>query len=108
MGEKTQLGEGRIFFNGCEAKAIPDFECTESEYIDAGYKATEIISGTALSLNLKFDRFLFYKLCGIWDWVLMYCPDRRVVHLAKYGRTERVRRKNFNRAIKILGKEIDS
>lgn len=53
---------------------------------------------------LHWDPFMFYKFIGVYDWVLTYCPNKRVVHLAKYGKNDRVRFKNFWRAYMILGK----
>lgn len=41
-------------------------------------------------------------LFGIRDAIINYCPDKRVVHLALHAKKPRTRKKNFNRAIKIL------
>ena len=38
---------------------------------------------------------------------LDYCPDQRVVQLAKYGKKARTRKKNLRRAYKIIEKEAD-
>ena len=50
----------------------------------------------------KVDRMMLYKICGVYNFVIKYCPNRKVVHLIKYGKNERVRNKNFNRALMIL------
>lgn len=34
------------------------------------------------------------------------CPNRRVVHLARYAKKARVRNKNINRAFRIMRKEL--
>lgn len=38
---------------------------------------------------------------------LLNCPNRRVAHLAFYGKTERIRLKNFRRAIR-LSEEVNT
>lgn len=35
-------------------------------------------------------------------YALAHCSNKRVVHFAKFGRTQRIRNKNLHRAIKIL------
>lgn len=41
-------------------------------------------------------------LLGVRDSVLHLCPNKKVVHLAVNGRNKKIRKKNFNRAIRIL------
>lgn len=41
-------------------------------------------------------------ITGMTEAIINCCPDRRVAHLALHGKTARIRKKNFNRAIKIL------
>lgn len=43
---------------------------------------------------------VYFDLARIED-----CPNRRVVHLARYAKKARVRKKNINRALRIMGKE---
>lgn len=50
----------------------------------------------------KLSKEAIMALWGIRETVLRCCPNKRVVHLALYGRTKRIRKKNFNRAIRIL------
>lgn len=107
MGEKLSLGVGTLYFNGCEVKGIPDFECSE-ELFEESIKnsSTSLLDYEELAFTTRLDFWSFVKLCGVWDWVMRYCPNKRVVHLAKYGRTTRVRHKNFRRACRLLEKEI--
>lgn len=42
------------------------------------------------------------EVTGLRNSILERCPNKKVVHLALNGRTRRIRKKNFNRAIKIL------
>ena len=39
--------------------------------------------------------------------MLSRCPNKRVVHLAKYARKKRTRKKNLHRALRILEKEAE-
>ena len=107
------LGPGELYIddtvievkgNGC----IPDYT-VEKDDIDKIVRDNITIS-TSDSMNFEctcnIDRFGFYKLIGLYDLVVNYCPNRRVVHLIKYGKTNRVRKKNFRRACIILEKYL--
>lgn len=108
MGEELKLTSGTLYINGNEFKGISDFECTDEKFDESFEKSTRVMSmdKSALTFTCKFNWWSFMKLCGMWDWVIKYCPNKRVVHLAKYGRTTRVRHKNFRRACRLLEKEI--
>ena len=56
-----------------------------------------------LSFKMKFNTETFYRLTGLYDWIYQNCPNRRIAHLMKYGKTHRVRDKNFRRALHIIG-----
>ena len=62
---------------------------------------------SCLSFNatVKLNKVDLLKLLGIYDWVIDNCHNRRVVHLIKHGKNIKVRKKNFNRAIMIIGKD---
>ena len=53
----------------------------------------------------KVQKDLWLKLLGVYDSVISTCPNKKVVHLALYGKNKKIRKKNFHRAIKILEKE---
>lgn len=106
MGEELKLGEGTLYFNGSEVKGITDFECSNEDYGKSFAKCCTIINENTIEVKCKVDFWSFIELIGLWDWVMKYCPNKRVVHLAKYGRTIRVRHKNFRRACRLLEKEI--
>lgn len=57
-------------------------------------------------LDNSFSEFDILRITGIYDWVIYNCPNRKVVHLIKYSRSYKVRKKNFKRAVRILYKEI--
>ena len=50
----------------------------------------------------KISKDIVLALLGIRDSVLDLCPNKKVVHLARHGRNKKIRKKNFNRAIRIL------
>lgn len=50
----------------------------------------------------KIAKDIALALLGIRDSVLDLCPNKKVVHLARHGRNKKIRKKNFNRAIRIL------
>jgi hypothetical protein len=92
--------------DGNEIHGIPDFDATwepVEEYVHNCINFS-MKDPVTLTVSWKLDNVMLYKLLGLWDWVLTYCPDRRVVHLAKYAKKPRVRRKNFSHAVRLLGK----
>lgn len=50
----------------------------------------------------RISQDAMFDMLGIRDIVLSCCPNKRVIHLAKYGKKKRTRKKNLHRAIKIL------
>jgi hypothetical protein len=95
-----------IHIDGHELKGIPDFDANSGDVASALGQSSEIIAKDFLTAKIKVNRMLFVKLTGFYDWVAEYCPNRRVVHLMRYGKTKRVREKNFIRANKLLAKEL--
>lgn len=51
---------------------------------------------------IKISKEAIMALFGIRKAVVRCCPNKRVVHLALYAKKPRIRKKNFNRAIRIL------
>lgn len=50
-----------------------------------------------IELDMTFEQFC-EKLTTL---MVRYCPNRRVAHLVRYGRTQRIREKNLIRLWKI-------
>ena len=50
----------------------------------------------------KISKDIVLALLGIRDSVLDLCPNKKVIHLARHGRNKKIRKKNFNRAFRIL------
>lgn len=109
MGEKNiELGAGTLYFNGMEV----DVNSGEAEMIfteepdDISVKPMSMTGELSFTTKCTFNKWTLYKLTGIYKAVIDGCPNRRVAHLIKYGKNDRVRHKNFNRAVKIICKEF--
>ena len=65
----------------------------------ASYTETEYFECIA-----KLSKEAIVTLFGFREVIIKCCPNKRVVHLAFHANKPRTRKKNFNRAIKILEK----
>ena len=50
----------------------------------------------------KLAKDLMLAILGVRDSVLDLCPNKKVVHLARYGRNKKIRKKNFNRRLEEM------
>lgn len=89
---------GRI--NGAEIETTPTVE-DEHVYIPNIRDYETTIEGTC-----KFYKNALMHLTGVSQLAIDMCPNRKVVHLAKHANKRRARKKNLNRAIYILEREI--
>ena len=98
-----------FYINGDPVKGISNLEVYETDI------AKYVKDHTTYSLNndcssftatFKLNKVDLWKLLGIYNWVIDNCHNRRVVHLIKHGKNERIRNKNFNRALIILNEMI--
>ena len=102
------MNDGVLFINGKEIgqARIESFECDLhkvcEEHRDEIFKITDI-DHRSLTFKMTFNTEKFYKLTGLYDWIYRNCPNRRVRHLMKCGKTKRVRKKNLRRALHIMG-----
>ena len=60
-----------------------------------------------IDIMMTIDRITMLKVIGFWDWCLENCPSRKVKHLMKHGKNERVRFKNFKRAMHLIGNMLE-
>jgi len=107
----ARLEEGTIYIDGCEAKGIEAFESSYDEdmardYVLDNMQYVRKPDTAEITLTCKMNKIIFLKLIGIWDWALKYCPNRRVVHLMQFGKNNKIKIKNFYRAMKIIAREI--
>lgn len=71
---------------------------------DQQYITTDSFEDFVCTIQLSNENYM--KILGIYNDMLYMCPNKRVVHLTKHARKLRTRKKNFNRVIKILEKEL--
>lgn len=110
MGEnETKLNSGQLYF------AEPDgtyslvghmteasVECS-AEDNDISVPVASIIScEVAFDMLAKEYKEIMLAITGLYKAVINCCPDRRVAHLALHSKKARTRKKNRNRAFRIL------
>ena len=97
-----------IYIDGCEIKGISDFS-VDGETIEEYVKENTVISFKdyfTMTATCKINRMHFYKVIGLYDWAIENCPNKKVVHLMRYGKTDRVKMKNFRRSLRIIEKVL--
>ena len=106
------MGEGEritgIEINGCEIKGISDFS-VEGDVIEEYIKAITKVSWKdclTMTVICKINRMVFYKFIGLYDWAIENCPNKRVVHLMRYAKNDKVKMKNFRRSLRIIEKVL--
>lgn len=113
MGEnETKSGSAHLYFAEPDGTYSPFIRITDTaiEYgTDLNDISTPIGSlGSLESLEFSFDvlakeyQELMLAISGMYRALINCCPDKRVVHLAAHGKKARTRKKNRNRAIRIL------
>lgn len=63
-------------------------------------------SDATCTCAIRIKRIVLLKFVGLWQFALDLCPDKRVVHLMKNHKDERVRYKNYNHAMKLIRKGL--
>lgn len=107
----TKLGEVRdvvLHIDGNEFHGISDLDCSfepVEDYIHDNIKFKMNMDKEAtFTATCKVNKLMIYKLIGLYDWVCTYCPNKRVVHLIKYAKRDKIRRKNFGHALRLIRK----
>ena len=102
------FGSGTLYISGPDGTIQPLGEVKEIEMEtirDDGLpdfaKLSEGFEATA-TFTAKISKEFMLFVTGAYDVILTNCPNKRVVHLTKYGKKKRTRKKNLHRAIKIL------
>lgn len=102
-----------FYINGDPVKGISNLEIYETDITECikdhtTYSLNKNENNNCLSFNatVKLNKVDLLKLLGIYNWVIDNCHSRRVVNLIKHGKNNKVRKKNFNRALKIIAKEL--
>lgn len=101
MGEnEMKLSSGQLYFT--ELGHVTAVECTTEENDISVPVASIVDVEVAFETLTKATKEIMLAITGMCQAVIECCPDKRVVHLALHGKKARTRKKNFNRAIKIL------
>lgn len=53
---------------------------------------------------LRINPIVLLKLIGTWDFAIELCPNKRVVHLMKHHKDDRVKLKNYRHAMNLIRK----
>ena len=69
----------------------------------------QFISPGEFSATMKVTKEQYFRMIdtftGLFKMICEFCPNKRVTYLAVYGKKPRTRKKNRQRAIRILEKE---
>lgn len=76
------------------------------EYADDKVYISQLASCGLIEISVKPSKEVLNALFGIHGLVCNCCPNKKIVHLAKHARKRKTRKKNFNRSIRILEKEV--
>ena len=100
-----------FYINGDPVKGISDLAVYETDITERikdniSYCLNDCNDCLSFSATIKLNKIDLWKLSGIYNWVIDNCHNRRVVNLIKYGKNIKVRKKNFNRALKIIAEEL--
>lgn len=79
---------------------------TTEEYTDDHIYIPKLASFDSIEISAKLSKEALNKLFGIRSLVYDYCPNKKIVHLAKHARKRKTRNKNYSRCIRILEKEV--
>ena len=109
-----EFGSGTIYISNPDGTTSPfgrindaEIETTSTVEDDPAY--IPYLGGyeTTIEGICKFYKNALMYLTGVSQLAIDMCPNRKVVHLAKHAKKRRARKKNLNRAIYILEKEIE-
>ena len=98
-----------FYINGDPVKGISDLAVYETDIAECiKDHTTYSLNNDCLSFTatVKLNKVDLWKMLGIYNWVIDNCHNRRVIHLIKHGKNIKVRKKNFNRALKIITSEL--
>jgi hypothetical protein len=96
---------GRITFGDSSIfeGPITDFTYDPTPVQEYIHEQIHKLTPASLSFKVPINTWTLFKVCGLWDWVITNCPNKRVVYLMQHG-SYRTRNKNWHRAIAIIGK----
>lgn len=96
---------GELIINNENVPEVSDFFYEDSG-VYAEIKRQAIIyhnpESMTVECQIKIDRMVWALLTGLWQWAYENCPNRRIKHLMKHGKNDRVKYKNFRRALREI------
>lgn len=101
------IGDMKIDTSGIPEISNYTYDDSELRYELKNRAITQIEASGSFTCQFKLNRMVWAKLTGLWDWARYNCPDKRVKHLMKYGKNDRIKWKNFKRAIKMIGRILE-
>lgn len=111
--DHVELGEGTLYFDDT---AVPFKEGIVERPVDLNdiENPGTYITKTANAFNeftvtldsCTLSWMFWFKVSGAWNHLKTTCPNRRVAHLMEYGKNDKIRRKNFRRACKMLSRAM--
>ena len=104
--EMINFGSGALYIEGEKIGSINEAEvtCSEEFYIPEYIRKMESLKAS-FECICRITKEAIMVIMGVKSAVIELCPNKKVVHLALYGKKKRTRTKNLNRAIRILEKE---
>lgn len=108
-----EFGSGTIYISNLDGTMSPlgringaEIETTSTVEDDPVYIPSIGDCEITVEGICKFYKNALMHLTGVSELAINMCPNRKVVHLAKNANKRRARKKNLNRAIYILEREI--
>lgn len=81
---------------------VTDVECsTEDNDISVPVASLSNLEASFTAIA-KVSKDVMLAITGVYEAVINCCPNKRVVHLALHAKKARTRKKNRNRAFRIL------
>ncbi len=87
-----------------EISSISTIEEPEERANDQIY-IPKLASFDSIEISVKLSKEVLNAFFGICNLIFDYCPNKKVVHLAKHARKRKTRNKNYSRCIRILERE---
>lgn len=111
-----KLQPGKVFFvdpnegmtfigEATELDLYQDLNGLGSEEVPTVMRTTGVLTCAVKTTKGQFQTMYDVFLCLL-PTILQSCPNKRVAHLARYGKKAKTRNKNRHRAIRILEKEV--
>lgn len=102
---EVRIGEMPIDI--CDDLKITSLECDNEdghEYVEDQPPVIIRYNNMELRAILRINPIVLFKLIGTWQSAIEFCPNKRVVHLMKNHKDDRVKLKNYWHAMNLIRK----